>query len=62
MNPYDQIERAMNREEDELAADLAEGRITITEYNRAMRDIQREAREDMREAQRDEHDRNMGGW
>jgi 3-hydroxyacyl-CoA dehydrogenase len=50
-----QIERAMERAEEQLSRDLNEGRISQTDYNAEMRELQRDARaayeEDMRDAQ-----------
>ena len=40
-----QAERAADREEDALARDLAEGRISQATYNAEMRNIQREFRD-----------------
>jgi hypothetical protein len=39
-----QAERMADREEELLARDLAEGRITQTEYNAEIRNLQREVR------------------
>lgn len=39
-----QMERLADREEEALARDLAEGRITQSEYNAEIRNIQREVR------------------
>jgi len=50
-----QIERMLDREETALVEDLNAGRISNAEFNEAMRDLQREAREayqeDLHEAQ-----------
>ena len=41
MNQYE-------REEEQLERDLAEGRITQTEYNKQLRDMQRDYRDELR--------------
>jgi hypothetical protein len=50
-----QMDRALEREEESLARDLSEGRITNAEYNSQMRELQRDARtayeEDLWDAQ-----------
>lgn len=60
-----QAERAAEREEDALARDYNEGRITQKEYNDAMREIQRDMQaayeQDREDALRDV-DGDWGRW
>lgn len=44
MHPIDQIERSAEREEEALEQAYMSGHITLEEYNKEMREIQREAR------------------
>ncbi len=61
----DQVERAAEREEDALTADFNEGRITRDEYNKQMREIQRDVQaayeQDREDALRDV-DAEWGRW
>ncbi len=52
---------AIYREEERLLRDYNEGRMTLPEYNRAVNDLHREAREEFQEQQRDEY-RDEFGW
>lgn len=40
-----QVERQLDREEDQLVADFNAGRISREDYNEGMRDLQRDARD-----------------
>lgn len=46
---YDSIDRGLNREIRILEGQLAEGLIDLAEYNAAIKELQREAREALRE-------------
>lgn len=65
MTRAEQMERAMDREEESLANDLANGLISREEYNRQMRELQRDARDayemDREDALR-EVDAEWGRW
>ncbi len=50
------------RAEDELCEELNNGEITLTEYNRAMRDLNDELRQSAQEAADDAYNKTMGGW
>ncbi len=52
---------AIYRDEERLLRDYNEGRMTLPEYNRAVNDLHREAREEFQEQQRDEY-RDEFGW
>ena len=48
MDAYDQINKELEKQEDELEKLLAEGQITQAQYNKRMKQLQREAREELR--------------
>lgn len=50
------------REEDQLVKDLNEGRITRDEYNKQMRELQRDYHASANEAAQDAYDREMERW
>ena len=50
------------REEDSLVRDFNEGRISREEYNKAMRDLQREVRDAAHQEAQDAYDRVMDGY
>lgn len=60
-----QIDRLVDREEEYWGKQLAEGLITLEEYNTEMRNLQREVREayeaDLEDARR-EVDADWGNW
>jgi hypothetical protein len=61
----DQIDRQYEREEERLVTAFNRGDIGREEYNQGMRELQQEAREALREAEADEHERirnDYGGW
>lgn len=66
MHPMDQIERALEREEQDLGDQLARGEISPEEYNRFMREAQREAQAEAREiaeeAAEEAYRDALGGW
>jgi hypothetical protein len=49
-------------EERQLDDDLASGAIDMKEYNRQVREMERDYREDAREAARGAYDREMENW
>ena len=52
-----QVQRQMEREEEQLAEDLAAGHISEAEYSNAVRDMQREYNDMAREAAEEEFNR-----
>jgi len=52
----------LEREEQALQDQLDRGEITIAEYNREMRELQREYRAAAREAAQDAYDRELDRW
>ena len=62
MSRASQIERQMEREEEALSNDLATGRISRADYNEAMRDLQREARDAYHEDREDAMRRVDDDW
>ena len=57
--------RWAEKEEEQLANDYADGKISLAEYNKAMRELQREIRnaiEDERDARHRQVDRDYDGW
>ena len=56
------IERQMEREEDILCEQLNRGEITLEEFNKEMRDMQREYRAMAEEAAQQAYDDEMGRW
>ncbi len=57
-----QQERAIDREEDELRRELDEGVITLAQYNKALRELQRDYRAAAEEAGRDAYEREVEKW
>lgn len=55
---YSQIER----EEEYLEKEYAEGRISLKEYNEQMRDLHREYRQSAQEAAQDAYIRELDNW
>lgn len=68
MSTYSQIERELERELDRIEEDFADGLISQAEYNRLVRDAEREARAELRAAdewdaqERDERGPWGTGW
>jgi DNA-directed RNA polymerase beta' subunit len=61
----DQIERQMDGEQRRLDARYERGELTREEYNEECRALEREARDALRGAEEEEHDRirrEYGGW
>ncbi len=58
MTMHDEFER----EEDALCTEYNEGRITLAEYNKQMRDLQSEYRAQAQEAAQGAYDDEMGKW
>lgn len=57
--------RWAEREEEQLDKDLAEGLISINEYNKAMRELRREIRDAIEQEREERHreiDREYDGW
>ena len=52
----------IEREEDQLERDLADGMITAQEFNKQMRDLQREYRYAAEEAAQIAYDNEMENW
>lgn len=55
MTPWD-------REEEQLERDRMNGLISNAEYNRAMRDLQRDYRESAQESAQNAYDRELNNW
>lgn len=55
MNEYD-------REEEHLAEQLNCGEISMEEYNKQMRELQRDYRAAAEDSAREAYDNEMGGW
>ena len=55
-------ERALEREEQALADDYSAGRISLSEYNEGMRELQRDVRAAYEEDQQDALDRVRNDW
>jgi hypothetical protein len=53
MDYYEQIDRALQREISLYERDLEEGLITLDEYNQAVKRLEREARQELAEIERD---------
>lgn len=58
MGPQSQFDR----EEEALCNDYNEGRISLSEYNRAVRDLQRDYRESAEDSARDAYERELNSW
>jgi 3-isopropylmalate dehydratase small subunit len=56
------MRRQMERELDRLEVDLREGRITQSEYNQEVREIERAYQHAAEESARDAYDRELGRW
>lgn len=59
MSHYDRIDRALEREIEMVEQDFANGEISAMERNKQIRDLEREARAELRDI---EQDRVGGGW
>ena len=55
MNPWE-------REQDQLDRDLADGLISLAEYNSQSREIARDYRESAMESAREAYERELGNW
>ncbi len=53
---------SLEREEEHLEEQLAQGEITVAEYNKEMREIQRDYQNAAREAAEDAYYREMENW
>lgn len=62
MSRAHQFERQMEREEEALSRDLANGSISQADYNEAMRDMQREARYAYEQDREDALERVRDDW
>jgi hypothetical protein len=51
-----------DREEDQICADYNEGKITLKEYNDAMKELQRDYRDAMMQSAQDAYERELGNW
>lgn len=58
----DMSQRWFEQAEDQLVRELNEGRITQFEYNKELRELQREYRDAAQEAAHDAYEREMGNW
>jgi hypothetical protein len=58
----DAVERHYEREEERLLRDLREDRITHDEYREAIRELEREARDDLRAAMDEDISDVMDDW
>lgn len=56
------IESQMEREEEDLQDDLDSGRISVKEYNEAMRDLQRSYQAAAEESAQDAYDSELARW
>jgi hypothetical protein len=55
MDAYERIDRALQREIEIADEELADGRIDISTYNLIVRRLEREARQELRDAERNEY-------
>jgi hypothetical protein len=61
----DHIDRQFEREEDRLSKAYGDGTLSREEYHAEMQALQRDARDALREAEAEEHERirrEFGGW
>jgi hypothetical protein len=60
--PADRYRSAIEREEDALSEQLANGDISPTEYNREMRELQRDYRDAAEESARNAYEQERERW